>query len=69
MKMLEFINLFLGDHNAFLGEGKLSSSNLWQNVPMKISEKYSLRLEDRKALKLMERLKSLVLRAKPRSAA
>ena len=39
-------------------------SNLWQTTPMKTSLTYPMHLEDRKALKLMERIKTQVLQVK-----
>jgi hypothetical protein len=39
-------------------------SNLWQTTPMKTSLNYPRYLEDRKALKLMERIKTQILQAK-----
>jgi hypothetical protein len=39
-------------------------SDLWQTTPMKTSLNYPTRIEDRKALKLMERIKAQVLQAK-----
>jgi hypothetical protein len=38
-------------------------SDLWQTTPMKSSLTYPTHLEDRKVLKLMERIKTQVLRA------
>jgi hypothetical protein len=47
------------------GEGVVEiCSNLWQTVPMKTSQTYPTHLEDRKVLKLMERIKTQVLHAK-----
>ena len=37
---------------------------LWQTTCMKTSQNYPTRIEDRKALKLMERIKTQVLQAK-----